>query len=337
MGFVTFRVMKMDKILSSPLYTVKVYHGYGHTNNCTLFGHVFGGAPITRNYDRSSAWQNIIHLIRLFMIRPLANVPVRLTWNQQQMHATTETDGFYTFNWASDTSIPAGWHSMVVEVLNDEGQVISSGTGQLFVPHVTQLAIISDIDDTVLVSHSSTILKRLKLLFTRNPRSRQAFAGIVELYQWLEQARTDGDTPNPFFYVSSSEWNLYDDLLDFFRFNHLPEGSFLLNQVKRWYDLLKTGKTKHEGKLLRIVRILTAFPQQRFILLGDNSQSDPAIYQSIMEKYREQIVAVFIRSVVPEHDLRTQIILDAISALGVPTQLFKDSAAALVQAKKIFS
>jgi phosphatidate phosphatase APP1 len=114
--------------------------------------------------------------------------------------------------------------------------------------------------------------------------------------------RTEDDTPNPFFYVSSSEWNLYDDLVDFFRFNHLPEGSFLLNQVKRWYDLLKTGKTKHQGKLLRIVRIVEAFPQQRFILLGDNSQSDPYIYRSLAEKFGDRIVAVFIRSVVPKHD-----------------------------------
>ena len=175
------------------------------------------------------------------------------------------------------------------------------------------------------------------MLFTRNPRSRQAFAGIAELYQWLAQARTEGDTANPFFYVSSSEWNLYDDLVEFFRFNHLPEGSFLLNQVKRWYDLLKTGKTKHEGKLLRIVRILEAFPQQRFILLGDNSQSDPAIYQSIVKKYGEQIVGVFIRSVVPNHDSQTQVILQTISEQGVPTLLFKESATALIHAKEIFA
>ena len=325
----------MEKNEPAPLYT-KIYHGYGHTNNCTLFGHVFAGAPITRNYDRSSTWQNIVHLIRLFMLRPRADVPVRLTWNQQQFYSTTASDGFFSFSWASETSIPAGWHAVTVEALNGEGLPINSGTGKLFVPHVTQLAIISDIDDTVLVSHSSTILKRLFLLFTRNPRSRRAFAGIVEFYQWLALARTEGDTLNPFFYVSSSEWNLYDDLVEFFHHNHLPAGSFLLNQVKRWYNLFKTGKTKHEGKLLRIVRILEAFPHQRFILLGDNSQSDPVIYQSIVQKYREQIVAVFIRSVVSQHDARTQTILQTITAQGVPTHLFNDSATALVQAKMIF-
>jgi len=328
--------MIMEKDGPPPIYTVKVYHGYGHTNNCTVFGHVFAGATNMRNYDRSNTWQNIVHLVRLFLLRPKAGVPVRLTWNQQQFHTTTAADGFFTFNWSSDHSIPAGWHSVVVDALSEEGLIINSGTGKLFVPHLTQLAIISDIDDTVLVSHSSTILKRLILLFTRNPQSRQAFAGIMELYKWLAEARTEDDTPNPFFYVSSSEWNLYDDLVDFFRFNHLPEGSFLLNQVKRWYDLLKTGKTKHQGKLLRIVRIVEAFPHQQFILLGDNSQSDPFIYRTIAEKYGDRIVAVFIRSVVPKHDPDTQVILKEISKKGISTQLFKDSDTALVHAKIMF-
>jgi len=95
--------MKMEKNEPAPLYT-KIYHGYGHTNNCTLFGHVFAGAPVTRNYDRSSTWQNIVHLIRLFMLRPRADVPVRLTWNQQQFYSTTASDGFFSFSWASETS-----------------------------------------------------------------------------------------------------------------------------------------------------------------------------------------------------------------------------------------
>jgi hypothetical protein len=123
--------MMMENNGPPPLYTVKIYHGYGHTNNCTLFGHVFAGAPNLRNYDRSSTWQNIVHLVRLFMLRPIANVRVRLTWNQQQFYATTASDGFFAFHWSSDQSIPAGWHKVMVEALTEEGIIINSGTGKL--------------------------------------------------------------------------------------------------------------------------------------------------------------------------------------------------------------
>lgn len=327
----------MAKDRPPPLYTVKIYHGYGHTHNCILFGHVFSGAPNLRNYDRANVWQNIVHLVSLFLLRPKAGVSVRLTWGHQQIHAISASDGFFTFHWSSDHCIPAGWHEVMVEALSEDGIIINSGKGKLFVPHITQYGIISDIDDTVLVSHTSTALKRLLLLFTRSPKSRRGFTGIVELYQWLAFVRTEGDIQNPFFYVSSSEWNLYNDLVDFFRFNHLPEGIFLLNQVKRWYDLLRSGKTKHRGKLLRIVRIMEAFPHQRFILMGDNSQLDPSIYRTITEKYSDRIAAVYIRSIVTENDEATIAILNAISEKGIPTQLFKDSVAALNHAKLVFA
>jgi len=327
----------MNKNDTLQTLTVKIYHGYGHTNNCTLFGHVFAHNNVTRRYDRSSVWQNIVHLVRLFLIQPVPGVTVRLSWNKQQFQGTTEADGFFKFEWKSTESVPAGWHSLKVDTLTDEGAVKATGTGKIFVPHVTQIAIISDIDDTVLISHSSTLFKRLRVLFTRTPRSRKAFTGIVELYQWLAQVRTDADMPNPFFYVSSSEWNLYDDLVEFFRFNQLPECRFLLNQVKRWHDLLRTGKTKHQGKLLRILRIMNDFPQQRFILFGDNSQSDPGIYQSIAEKYPERVIAVYIRSVVAKHDTGTQQILQNISKLGISTCLFQHSEEALLHAKKNFA
>jgi len=334
MTFVYLHTSTMNKKDKLSTLTVKIYHGYGHTNNCTLFGHVFAHNTVTRQYDRSSVWQNIVHLIRLFIIRPVPGIPVRLSWNKQQFLGTTEADGFFKFEWQSSESVPAGWHSLTVDALTDTGTVMGTGTGKIFVPHVTQIAVISDIDDTVLISHSSTLFKRLKVLFTRTPRSRKAFTGIVELYQWLAQVRTDAEMPNPFFYVSSSEWNLYDDLVEFFRFNRLPEGSFLLNQVKRWYELFRTGKTKHQGKLLRILRIMKDFPHQHFILIGDNSQSDPGIYQSIAEKYPDRVMAVYIRSVVAEHDIETQKILQHISQLGISTCLFKHSEEALLHAKK---
>src|SRR3546814_8470770 len=70
-----------------------------------------------------------------------------------------------------------------------------------------------------MVSHSATIGRRLRELFIRNPRTRKTFPGTAGYYKRLSAAFTSDDRPNPFFYVSSSEWNLYDYLLETFRFN----------------------------------------------------------------------------------------------------------------------
>jgi len=314
--------------------TVKVYHGYGHTHDLVVYGHVFKNKPVMRRNYSNNVLLNIIHLIRLFFVEPLACAKVQLQWRDQTFYSSTEEDGFFKFEWQSH-DVSAGWHPVTVHLINESGSIAATGEGKIFVPHTTQYGFISDIDDTVLVSHSATKGKRLRVLFSKNPRTRKAFANVVTFYKLLAGAHTTANVPNPFFYVSSSEWNLYDDLVEFFKFNGLPEGSFLLNQVKRWFELVKTGKTKHEGKLLRVMRILKTFPKQQFVLLGDNSQSDPAIYASIVNKYPEKIYAVYIRNIYGENEALTKDILAGIEKDGVHACLYKDNAEAIEHSKSI--
>jgi phosphatidate phosphatase APP1 len=315
--------------------TVKVYHGYGHTHNLVVYGHVLMNKSLTRIDYTNNIPANIVHLFRLFMVKPLSKAMVTLAWQNQLLHATTEIDGFFKFEWKSETHVSAGWHPVTIDLRDETGNILSTGEGKVFVPHVTQYAFISDIDDTVLISHSATVGKRLRVLFTKNPRSRKAFRDVVTHYSLLASAGTTIEVPNPFFYVSSSEWNLYDDLNEFFNYNKLPEGTFLLNQIKQWFELLKTGKTKHEGKLMRVVRILDAFPKQRFVLLGDNSQKDPAIYSSIAHKHPGKIHAIYIRNVLPANEASTNELFSGLAEKGVFTCLFKDNSEAIEHSKKI--
>ncbi len=299
-----------------------------------LYGHLFKQKPAGRKRYRKNVLSNVVHLLRLFFVRPVPHAPVELHWQQQVLHQKTEADGFIKFEWASETPVPAGWHPVEV-MYKSRGQLVK-GNGELFVPHHTQYGFISDIDDTVMVSHSATVVKRLRVLFGTNPRTRKIFEGVERHYRLLAMSNTTPEAPNPFFYVSSSEWNLYEYLEDFFSFNKMPRGAFLLNHIKRWPELLKTGKTTHEGKLLRVMRILQAFPQQQFILLGDNTQRDPVIYKAIAEKYPGRIHAVYIRNVRASQAAETHALLQQLQQhTGIHTCLFKHSTEAIEHSKAI--
>ncbi len=314
---------------------IKVYHGYGHMHNLVLYGHVLKGKSQQRGRLTNNIFANILGLIRLFFVKPLPAVKVQLQWNNQNFEATTRADGFFKFEWVSDESVPAGWHPVTVTLAQPDLSLAIKGEGKLFVPHKTQYAFISDIDDTVLVSHSASKFRRLRVLLTKNPHSRKAFEDVVNHYHLLAMAHTEPDVPNPFFYVSSSEWNLYDDLKEFFKHNGLPKGAFLLNEIKKWYQLFKTGKTKHQGKLIRVARILDVFPLQRFILLGDNSQSDPEIYAAVAKKYPEKIVAIYIRNIRKENRESALGFLEGIQNKDIHICLFDDNEEAIAHSRAI--
>ncbi|HYE56400.1 MAG TPA: phosphatase domain-containing protein, partial [Chitinophagaceae bacterium] len=205
----------------------------------------------------------------------------------------------------------------------------------LFIPYPTQLGFISDIDDTFLISHSSNLRKRLFVLFTRNAHSRQPFKGVVRHYQALTQAGTTENAPNPFFYVSSSEWNLFNYILEFTTVNGLPRGVFLLSQMKRFRQLFKTGQNKHGTKFMRIVRILENYPSQRFVLLGDSSQMDPDIYAAVAKHFPNQVRAVYIRDVYKKNRTKVQETLRKMEEAGVPCCFFEHSIDAMEHSRKI--
>ncbi|MEJ5994070.1 phosphatase domain-containing protein [Pedobacter sp. Du54] len=315
--------------------SVKVYHGYGHTHNLVVYGHVFKFKAKTAQIFSNNLLVNILHLFKLFVVKPYPFAKVRLHFYTQIIEQKAEYDGFFKFEWKALNEIKAGWHDVKVEAFEANNEVIATAEGKIYVPHITQYAFISDIDDTVMVSYSARFIKRLRELFIKNPRTRKTFESLKNHYQLLANAHTKIDQPNPFFYVSSSEWNLYDYLVETFRYNELPEGTFLLNQLKRWKNLIKTGKTGHEGKLLRVMRIIDAFPNQKFVFFGDNSQQDPAIYQTIAEKYSKNITAIYIRNVRPEKQEITKSLLAQIEEKGISTCLFEHSDEAIAHSKRI--
>ena len=115
---------------------------------------------------------------------------------------------------------------------------------------------------------------------------------MVNHYQLLANTGASRNTHNLFFYVSSSEWNLYDYIFEFTKNNKLPKGIYLLNQLKTFRQVFKTGQNNHKTKFMRISRIMETYPDQKFILLGDDSQEDPNINSAIVEHFPQNIYAV---------------------------------------------
>ncbi|MFC5409796.1 App1 family protein [Larkinella bovis] len=317
---------------------VKVYRGYVQQEKAVLFGHVLRLSPLPRKKYRKNFWVNTFALLRLFITRPVQGATVKVKGIQQDVRYVTEKDGFFRLEWTPEKPFPPGWHPVEVDLITDylgPDKPVATGEGAVYRSHPTQYGLVSDIDDTFLISHSANLRKRLRVLLTENAYSRDPFEGVVRHYQLLARAGTMPEAPNPFFYVSSSEWNLYDYILTFCEKNQLPDGVYLLSQIKRFREIWKTGQNKHVTKFARIVRILEAFPDMKFVLLGDDTQEDPNIYTSLVSHFPQQIRCVYLRRVHKNNEARTQVFVDQITAAGVPCCYFTHSAEAIRHSERI--
>lgn len=156
----------------------------------------------------------------------------------------------------------------------------------------TGLSVISDIDDTIKISN---VTDRKALIANTFLRPFQAVPGMADLYRrWAEAGAS-------FHYVSASPWQMYVPLDKFREEAGFPAGSFHLKLFRLSDRPVRNLIGPHdEYKRGAIEPILRAFPERRFILVGDNGERDPQIYGQLAREYPEQIVFVLIRNVTDE-------------------------------------
>lgn len=302
-----FKVLKVFlKQKAGWLDTPKIvpYRGYGNETDVFIEGMVIEDKGLSKPKNKHHFWTNMLATVKRFSGDEIPGVSVKATFLGQPQTVETDEWGFFSFHFHFENKqndlCTKAWHSVHFELLDEiiEKQPPVHATGEVrIVPKNKNHIIVSDIDDTVMVSHSTQILKKLRLMLLKNALTRTPFREVSTFYRALAEKN---ETPehNPFFYVSSSEWNLYDLLEDFFHFHHIPKGVFMLRKLKSSVlKFWKSGGGSHEHKFEKIESLLRFYPEQKFILIGDSGQHDPDIYSRLAFKFPGRIETIFIRKI----------------------------------------
>jgi phosphatidate phosphatase APP1 len=171
----------------------------------------------------------------------------------------------------------------------------------------------------------------LKIVLLTSAHSRMPFDHVDSLYRALERGTT-GTKHNPIFYLSSSPWNFYDLLEEFFRVHDIPEGPLFLRD---WNfsprKLLGMGHQEH--KLVRLRHLFEVYADLDWVLIGDSGQEDPEIYREAVREYADRVKAIYIRDVSPPARGReVHAIADEVRAMGVEMLLVEEKTEAAVHA-----
>lgn len=314
---------------------IKLYRGYVNDQELVVFGHVFDSwAPDKYEIDRKG-YRHVKSVYKMFTIDPIKNARIILKFKDLEVETKTLDDGYFRFNIPYNEFLESGWHEYtVICKLNGKGVVEK---GELLKPFKSKLGIISDIDDTFLVSHTNNFFKKLYVILTQNIDNRRLFDDVVPHYQALSRAgQEEKGSFNSFFYVSSSEWNLYEFILQFARNHELPKAVIKLKDIKTGLgDFLMTGRGGHDHKFIKIKDIIMFYPHIEYVLLGDDSQHDPYLYERICKIFPTNIRAIYIRQTSKRQKKKVKDVLANIEDLGVSTCYFEDSGQAIGHSKKI--
>ncbi|RBP97499.1 ABC transporter ATP-binding protein [Bifidobacterium aemilianum] len=167
-------------------------------------------------------------------------------------------------------------------------------SSQLFaIPSDTQVGLISDVDDTILVTQVPTLWKAAYNLLLLNPRKRVSVPGMSVLYNKI----ADLFPQAPFVYLSTSPWNVEGSIRQFIGDQGYPMGPLLLRDMDPRPKSSITSGVHH--KLEFTEQLMADFPHMKFILIGDDGQKDPTTYATIARRYPGRVLAIGIRQLSP--------------------------------------
>lgn len=282
----------LDQRLRRRGWTARIlgFTGYGTTSWVRVLARVLLAPPGTTTGELrlGRGW-------RRFLSASASGVQVRVTLDGQE-HTIVSGRGGYI-----DTVLPLtsdeGWAEATLQVLGAQSpsvrvplRILGDSGG---------LGIVSDIDDTVLVTALPRPLVAAWNTFVRHERRRRPVPGMSTMFS--EIRRHHGDVP--LIYLSTGPWNVAPVLEVFLRRHGYPPGPLLMTDWGPTPDAwFRSGRTHKRAEL---GRLLTDLPQMQWLLVGDDGQHDPQIYGEVAARSPERIRAVAIRELTAGEQVRT--------------------------------
>ncbi len=260
----------------------------------------------------------------------IVGVEVELRVGKHSAKEVTDNHGFANFS----LPVPAlrvGWHEAYAVTTPIEDGESASGTGQVIKPsRKAPFLVVSDIDDTILLTGLTEGLSMVTRTVLREADQRTAIAGMSSFYRGLTRGisnRAGNRKPEPtFFYVSTGSWSFYPLLQEFVRLRAFPLGPMFLTDWGPTERYLRRSGAEHKRTAIR--RLFEAYPNMQFVLIGDSGQRDALTYEEMAREFPGRVTLIIIRQVGTDSDERNSELREhstALHAEGIPLYLAPDA------------
>ena len=262
---------------------------------------------------RISVLENLTTLIKTYTRRPLKTTKIKIKIDKREFHVLTNKQGIFKLD--LDYTLEK---EPEIDIYFQDKELSTIQEYPVFFKSLnSEIDIISDIDDTILVSHTANIIKRIGVLSFVSPLKRKTVQFTQQLLNF------SNEDPCNVFYVSKSESNLFRVLYSFITNNQLPKGILLLTPYLNFRQLLK-GKKGKDFKLNNIRFIIENSIDKKFILFGDDTQKDMEVYAIIAQTYQKRIARIYIRKTKKNVNKRKRTLLKNLKEIFPATVYFNE-------------
>lgn len=265
---------------SGQLPTVVAFRGYGSTDSVRILARVL----YVRPDPHTRKVRKLVRGWRAFTGVPVAHTKVTVKIGKSKFKVWSDRGG--VIDESLPIALPVGLHTVLMRVNKGSGWAASD---ICVVSPETEVGIVCDIDDTVMV----TALPRLMLAawntFVLDEHARRPVPGMAVFLNKLG-AQYPG---SPVMYLSTGPWNVAPTLERFLSRHMYPRGPLLLTDWGATPE--RVFRSGREHKVNSLDRLVAQFPNIKWILIGDDGQHDETTYGNFARRHPNNVLAVGIR------------------------------------------
>jgi phosphatidate phosphatase APP1 len=287
------KLLFLALLLCSPLIardTIDLYHCYGNDSTLIVEGRVRDERTTKEITKRDTIFTNLRRKLGQIFNDERKDVPLILQVDKNRTFQTkTDDEGYFKFELTFEKGALQPRHPIKLYLKKEPN--IEATCRAYILSDQKQIGIISDFDDTVIISNVTNKIKLAYELLLKNYKQREAVQGMAKRYKEIL-----ADSPDkPLFFITGSPKQFNHAIHSFLDYHHFPKRTLITKKIHgdNAYSLFKQQHYKSE----QIETLLKLYPQIEWILFGDSGEHDREIYLDIAAKYPDKIKAIYIRDV----------------------------------------
>ncbi len=269
---------------------IEIYNSYGNSHEVIIQGRLLHKKEFKEVKKSDNFFQNIYRRAKELINNEIKNKTVEVEINHEKFYEKSDFEGYFQFDVTLKKGLKTGYYPIKLKIKNNPDTLTSKAT----IIDKKMIGIISDFDDTIIVSNVPNKLKLAYNTVFKNYKQRKLVKGLKERFEKI-LAQNPKNLPTPLFILSGSPQQLFNPIEGFLNYHNFPKHILILKKAH--------GKNKdplsdqYKYKMQKIEKLIQLYPNMKWVMFGDSGEKDKEVYESLTKKYPDKVLRFYIRDV----------------------------------------
>ncbi len=276
-------------LLFSPLMAqpaIQIHTCYGTPTHLIVEGRVLSERDVEQSSKNDGKIKNLKKKLGELFNDELKDVELTLKLGSYGHTIVSDDEGYFRFEFTAQS--PRFYNDSKIKLYAVKEKIEGGCTPAIF-DSKPRLGVISDFDDTVIISGVTSKMKLMKNTFFKNYTQREVVTEISEKIRYTVHGEL------PLFFVTGSPRQLQGAIHQFLDLHHFPKRTVITKKIHgdNSDPLLDQIAYKYE----KIKDLILLYPSVKWVMFGDSGEKDREVYTRIQKAYPDRTQAIFIRDV----------------------------------------